>query len=207
MTNQTTTRVWVEDQNPVLRMGLVACVEAAGLTIAGQSTGVLPEPSAVGFDVVLFHLTTDRLRWSAGFGMSSSAGLIAVTDEANGNLAAEALRHGCSGVLVRDEITAQTLAACVGAVLAGRASLATALLPDLVSQVDDRPFRPGWQRLTEREVDVLRLVSEGKSLRSIAEALSYSEKTIKTVIHDVVVRTGCRNRSEAVAMAARERLI
>jgi DNA-binding NarL/FixJ family response regulator len=56
-------------------------------------------------------------------------------------------------------------------------------------------------------VEVLRLVAEGLDTGEIAKRLSYSERTIKNVIHDVVTRLNLRNRSHAVAYALREGLI
>ena len=61
--------------------------------------------------------------------------------------------------------------------------------------------------LSEREAAVLRLVSEGLETSEIARRLSYSERTIKNVIHDVTTRLGLKNRSHAVAFAVREGLI
>jgi DNA-binding NarL/FixJ family response regulator len=54
---------------------------------------------------------------------------------------------------------------------------------------------------------VLSLVAAGMSNREIAERLSYSERTIKTILHDIVIRLGVKSRSQAVAMAVRERII
>ena len=61
--------------------------------------------------------------------------------------------------------------------------------------------------LTEREVEVLRLVADGFDTAEIAKKLSYSERTIKNILHDVVSRFGLRNRAHAVAYALREGLI
>jgi DNA-binding CsgD family transcriptional regulator len=61
--------------------------------------------------------------------------------------------------------------------------------------------------LTQREIDVLKLVAEGLNTGEIARRLSYSERTIKNVIHDVTARFRLRNRSHAVAYAMREGLI
>jgi DNA-binding NarL/FixJ family response regulator len=61
--------------------------------------------------------------------------------------------------------------------------------------------------LREREIDVLRLVAEGFDTSEIAQKLSYSERTIKNILHDVTSRLGLRNRSQAVAYAARAGLI
>jgi len=54
---------------------------------------------------------------------------------------------------------------------------------------------------------VLRLVAEGWDTAQIATKLSYSERTVKNVLHDVTTRLQLRNRSHAVAYAMREGLI
>ena len=54
---------------------------------------------------------------------------------------------------------------------------------------------------------MLRLLSAGDNTRQIAEQLSYSEKTVKNIVHDVLVRMGCKNRAQAVAVATRKGLI
>ena len=61
--------------------------------------------------------------------------------------------------------------------------------------------------LAGREIDVLRLVAEGYDTAEIVEKLAYSERTVKTVLHDVTSRLGLRNRSHAVAYAVRQGLI
>jgi DNA-binding NarL/FixJ family response regulator len=61
--------------------------------------------------------------------------------------------------------------------------------------------------LTEREIEVLRLVADGFDTAEIAGSLAYSERTIKNIIHDVTARLNLRNRSHAVAYAVRQGLI
>jgi DNA-binding NarL/FixJ family response regulator len=61
--------------------------------------------------------------------------------------------------------------------------------------------------LTEREIEVLRLVADGFDTSEIAGSLAYSERTIKNIIHDVTARLNLRNRSHAVAYAVRQGLI
>jgi DNA-binding NarL/FixJ family response regulator len=88
-------------------------------------------------------------------------------------------------------------------------------IPVVVS-AEDRVFSdaagqaPGGQTfgaLTQRELAVLRMVADGRSTHEIARALSYSERTIKNAIHDLVTRLQLRNRSHAVAYAVRAGLI
>jgi DNA-binding NarL/FixJ family response regulator len=61
--------------------------------------------------------------------------------------------------------------------------------------------------LSQREVNVLRLLAEGHSTAEIAEDLAYSDSTIKNVIHDLVHQLGARNRANAVALAIRAGVI
>jgi len=61
--------------------------------------------------------------------------------------------------------------------------------------------------LSARDVEVLRLLAEGRSTAGIADDLAYSESTIKNVIHDIVCHMSARNRAHAVAMAIRAGVI
>jgi DNA-binding NarL/FixJ family response regulator len=61
--------------------------------------------------------------------------------------------------------------------------------------------------LESREADVLRLLAEGLDTQEIAERLSYSERTVKNIIHGVLTRLNLRNRTHAVAFALRTGLL
>lgn len=63
---------------------------------------------------------------------------------------------------------------------------------------------PDWRI---REVDVLRLPSYGFSLQEISKNLSYSQRTIKNIIHSVIKNHNFRNRTHAVSFALRSGLI
>jgi DNA-binding NarL/FixJ family response regulator len=62
-------------------------------------------------------------------------------------------------------------------------------------------------RLTRREEQVLTLLADGYSTREVALELSYSERTVKNILHDVVTKLNARTRSQAVAHAVRAGLI
>jgi DNA-binding NarL/FixJ family response regulator len=61
--------------------------------------------------------------------------------------------------------------------------------------------------LSDRELDVLRLVAEGLETSEIAERLCYSERTVKGVVHEITTRLRLKNRAHAVAYAVRHGLI
>jgi DNA-binding NarL/FixJ family response regulator len=61
--------------------------------------------------------------------------------------------------------------------------------------------------LTGREVHVLRLLADGGSTRDIAQRMSYSERTVKNIVHDVLGKLNGRTRAHAVAVASRRGII
>ena len=134
----------------------------------------------------------------------------AVLDEEGIVIAAEA---GVSALLRRSEVTSDRLVGVIAKVRAGQAELPADLLAGLLGQVGKlqrqilAPRGLRFSGLTEREIQVLRLVAEGQDTGEIARQLAFSERTIKSILHDVTTRLQLRNRSHAVAYAVREGLI
>jgi DNA-binding NarL/FixJ family response regulator len=120
---------------------------------------------------------------------------------------------GVSGVLRRADATADRIVQLLQVAAAGDGSLPPDLLGRLLGQVSRMqrhvlaPRGLSRTGLSDRETQVLRLVADGKDTQEIARELSYSERTVKNVLHDVTSRLQLRNRSHAVAYALREGLI
>ncbi|WHM40691.1 LuxR C-terminal-related transcriptional regulator [Streptomyces sp. BPTC-684] len=117
---------------------------------------------------------------------------------------------GIGAIVWRNEATAHRLVQAVLAASRGDGDLPADLLGRLINQVGtlhrgaaDRLGAPSLG-LQPREVDVLRLVAEGLDTGEIACKLSYSERTVKNVIHGLTTRLHLRNRAHAVAYALRE---
>jgi DNA-binding NarL/FixJ family response regulator len=116
---------------------------------------------------------------------------------------------GVRGVLRRADATADRLVRAIQSAAAGHGDLPPELvrqLIDHVSQLSHNLLVPrglSFAGLTARERDVLRLVADGLSTREVATRLAYSERTIKSVIQDLVLRLNVRNRTHAVAHAVR----
>jgi DNA-binding CsgD family transcriptional regulator len=109
-----------------------------------------------------------------------------------------------SAVLVLRALTPSRLLSCVRAVTRGGAvppEVLCQLLP--TSSADSPPAR----ELTDRELVVLRMLGDGETTRGIAEQLSYSERTVKNIVHDLLEKLNCRTRAHAVAIAARQGVI
>ncbi len=143
----------------------------------------------------------------------SGVRLVLVVGQLDDDGLVRAVEAGVIGVVRRAEATADRLVAVVQAAAAGDGSLPPDLLGRLLGQVgrlqrqvlDPRGIT--FSGLASREVEVLRLVADGFDTAQIAGRLSYSERTVKNVLHDVTNRLQLRNRSHAVAYAVREGLI
>jgi DNA-binding NarL/FixJ family response regulator len=123
----------------------------------------------------------------------------------------DALRVGASGFLLKD-VRPEQLADAVRAVATGDTLLAPAITRRLVEQYLRRP-PPGSRtplglgELTDRELDVLRLVARGKSNQQIAGTLFLGESTVKTHLTHLFAKLGLRDRAQAVVLAYESGLI
>ena len=140
---------------------------------------------------------------------STGARVLVCTAEPSDDAVLAALQSGAVGFLRKDTLTPEALAAAVQAAASGAGVVAPDLLGNLLRGVstDSLNGRPTLARLTEREQQVLALIAKGHPTREVALELSYSERTVKNVLHDVVTKLNARSRSQAVAHAVREGLI
>ncbi|MDQ3735081.1 MAG: response regulator transcription factor [Actinomycetota bacterium] len=198
--------VWVGDSHPIFRRGLTACLKAEGFRVAGDSAGLSPEPQLRGVDLLLFAADATSLQTAARLGRTNGVALVALLDAATDTAVEAALEAGVHSLLVRAELTPTALTATLRMVASGNASLPANLLGRLLDRAANGS-RHGSTGLTLRELDVLRLLADGEDTREIAGLLCYSERTVKNVVHDVLVKMNCKNRAHAVALATRHGVI
>jgi len=123
-----------------------------------------------------------------------------------------AVEAGVSG-LVRRSSDATALELAIRGAAEGDGTLPPDLLGRLLAQVGRLQRQVLTPRgltlggLTEREVSVLRLIADGHDTAEVGRELYFSERTVKNVIHDVMMRFDLRNRAHAVAYAIRQGLI
>lgn len=123
-----------------------------------------------------------------------------------------ALRAGVSGFMLKDA-PAEQLIEAIRVVAAGDALLAPSVTRRLIEDIGKRPARdtsasvPGLDQLTERELEVLRLVAKGLSNAEIAEQLYLGEATIKTHVGRMLMKLSIRDRVQAVVLAYESGLI
>ena len=137
--------------------------------------------------------------------------LILTTFDADENVV-EALRAGASGFLLKD-VTPAGFVAAIKTIADGDALLAPAVTRRLLDRYADRLPPVNDERnavlrdLTEREVEVLKLVGRGLSNREIAERLVLAEPTVKTHISHLFDKLELRDRAQAVVLAYEAGLI
>ncbi|MHB8510892.1 MAG: response regulator [Actinomycetota bacterium] len=124
----------------------------------------------------------------------------------------DAIKAGASGYLLK-EISIDEVATAIRAVQTGQSlispSMASKLLGEfaqMVRKTDDKPSVP-QPRLTDREMEVLQLVAQGRNNRDIAKELFISENTVKNHIRNILEKLHLHSRMEAVVYAVREKLL
>lgn len=115
---------------------------------------------------------------------------------------AQALRYGAKGYLLKDT-PSEELAAAIRAVYKGYTQLGPGLFEKVMPKVPTPPASPppGWEQLTPREQEVLRLIAAGASNREIAAALYISEGTVKNHVTRILSQLGLRDRTQAAIVA------
>jgi DNA-binding NarL/FixJ family response regulator len=212
-------KVVVADDQALVRGGFRLILDAQpDIEVVGEAAdGVeaLERARALRPDVVLMDI-----RMPALDGLEATRRLLADTDPPRvlmlttfdlDEYVYDALRAGASGFLLKD-VRPEQLADAVRVVAAGDTLLAPTITRRLVEQYLRRP-RPGagiataLNSLTDRELDVLRLVARGQSNQQIADTLFLGESTVKTHLTHLFAKLDLRDRAQAVVLAYETGLI
>lgn len=150
----------------------------------------------------------DLIRDTALAHTGGGPALVLVADEIDDKHLLRAVEYGLVSFLLRGQTDFDHVAEAIRAAQAGYIQLPAAVLHSLLNRLDGgRTHLPRGHglpnRLTVRETDVLRLLSEGLDTAEVATNLNYSERTVKSVIHQALTRLKLRNRVHAVAYALR----
>lgn len=162
--------------------------------------------------VVRDRVDDDALRLLRRIHRTSTARGVLVTTHIDEQQLVNAAECGFIGVVRRSEATPERLVQVIRSVTRGEGQVPSDLLGSLLEQVgrvqgELIAQHQLFTRLSAREIEVLRLVAEGYDTFYIAQKLSYSERTIKNIIHRLLTRLNLRNRTHAVAYALRQGLI
>jgi two-component system, NarL family, response regulator LiaR len=139
--------------------------------------------------------------------VSPSTRVIVLTSFADDDKVFPAIKAGAISYLLKD-VSPEELARAIRAAQRGEAVLHPEVAAKLMQEFSTpRPAEPPVEQLTEREMDVLRLIARGKSNKEIADALIISEKTVKTHVSNILSKLHLADRTQAAIYALRQRLV
>lgn len=202
--------VLLVDDHPVVRSGLRAVLDTgAGVRIVGEAaTGeeAIALASHLRPDVVLCDLRLgngiDGIETTAALRAldPAPAVLILTTFDRDAEILG-AIEAGAAGYLLKD-VAPDVIVEAIRRAASGQVYLA----PDLASRVIEGMRNP-LPRLTEREIEVMKLLATGSTNKEIAQALFVTEATVKSHLVHIFTKLGVESRSRAIHLARESGLI
>jgi DNA-binding NarL/FixJ family response regulator len=208
-------RVLVVDDQALFREALATLLDVRpDIEVVGEAANgdeALDRVAALGPDVVLMDL---RMPVLDGIGATRrlrverpGVRVIALTTFDDDADVFAALRAGAVGYLLKD-VSADRLVEAVRAAARGESVLQPSVAAKVVARIaalpaTDEPARPQplVVPLSDRELDVVRLLADGRSNREIAAALHLAEGTVKNHVTNVLAKLGARDRTQAALRA------
>ena len=215
-------RTLIVDDHALFRRGLEMVLESEpDIELVGEACDGEEAVSKAGEslpDVILMDIRMPRTsgieacRALKDIAPSAKIVMLTISDEEEDLF--EAIRAGASGYLLKD-IPLDEVADTVRAVYGGQSlinpSMAGKLLTEFAALArrdeEEPPQQVPAPRLTDREIQVLRLVARGMNNRDIAKELFISENTVKNHVRNILEKLQIHSRMEAVMVAVREKLI
>ncbi len=205
-------RILIADDHPVVRDGLVAILGTQpDFSVVGEAANgaeLVEKAEALTPDVILTDLEMKgmdgveairRLR-----AKPSNTGIIVLTVYNTDDVILAALQAGAQGYLLKGAPRAEIFNA-IRIVHAGGSLLNPLVATRLINRARDP--KPESETLTAREIEVLRMLSQGKVNKEIAAALNITERTVKFHVSAILGKLGVGNRTEAVTTAVQRGLI
>ena len=215
-------RVLIVDDHALFRRGLeMVLAEEPDIELVGEASDGAEAVAKAGEalpDVILMDI---RMPKSSGIEacramkeVAPSAKIVMLTISDEEEDLFEAIRAGASGYLLKD-IPYDEVADVVRAVHGGQSLINPSMAAKLRTEFAALAKRDGEERaqevpapkLTDREMEVLRLVARGMNNRDIAKELFISENTVKNHVRNILEKLQIHSRMEAVMIAVRENLI
>ncbi len=208
-------RVLVVDDHAIVRKGISSLLATEpGLEVVGEARDgqeALNRTLQTAPDVVLMDLVMPGMDGVEAIRRITSSlpsvRILVLTSFASDEKVFAALRAGALGYLLKDS-GPEELVAAIHQVHSGQSSIHPTIARKLLHELchgSDPCCRT--EPLTERELDVLRLVARGQCNRDISDQLSISEATVRTHVSNILTKLNLDSRTQAALYALREGLV
>ena len=205
-------RVLIADDHPVVRHGLRGFldtypdIEVVAEAESGAQTIDLVQEHVP--DVVLMDLLMPEMNGVQAIervvASSPTTRVIVLTSYTEDEYLFPAMQAGALGYLLKN-VEPEDLVNAIRAAVRGHATLHPSVATRLI-QAADRP-EDEWAELSERELDVLRLIARGMSNKEIAAALTLAEGTVKSHVSNILSKLQLAHRTQAALYALKRHLV
>lgn len=215
MNDNTSINVLIVDDHDMLREGLATFLRAfPDLKLVGEAASGV---EAIRLcrernpDVVLMDLLMPEMDGVSAIQQiqqqQPQIKIIALSSFSDDELVKSALRAGATSYLLKN-VTAERLAEAIRTTQSGLPTLSPEIANALIETAPTAPLPPAsGEPLTQRELDVLRLMVAGLTNAEIAQRLKISPFTIKGHVSNILGKLGASSRTEAVAFALKNKLV
>jgi DNA-binding NarL/FixJ family response regulator len=205
-------RVLIADDQELVRTGFRVILEAEGdievVAEAGNGHEAIRQASLVKPEVVLMDIRMPELDGLAAtdqiLRQPDPPTIVVLTTFDQNEYVYRALRAGAAGFLLKDAPSSRLIAA-VRAAATGDSLIEPSITQRLVERfaepVAAADIPPQLEHLTERELDVFRLIARGLSNAEIAAEMVVAESTVKTHVARILTKLGVRDRVQAVVVS------
>jgi len=204
----------VVDDHPIVREGLKQILsdteDILVVDEADSGQAVLSSAARSNFDVVLLDISMpgrDGLEVLRELKQQKpKLPVLILSMYPEEHYAVRVLRAGASGYLTKSSAPDELISA-IRKVASGRKYISSTLAERLIYELDREADRPMHEVLSDREYQVMHMISTGKSVKEIAEALGLSVKTVSTYRSRIMEKMNMKNNAEIVLYAVQNKLI
>lgn len=214
MNEKESIRVLIADDHPVVRRGLISLLRTEpGLELVGEAENgaeAVELTRSLHPDVILLDLVMPRMGGLEAISKikqeNPAARILVITSFADDDKVFPAIKAGALGYLLK-ESPPEMLVQAIRDVHRGESSLHPAIARKLIGELHQPPdLPPTTEPLTQRELDVLRLVARGLTNQDIAKELVISEGTVRFHVSNILGKLHLANRTQAALYALQEGL-